>query len=497
MKQLYPFQLEAVEKGINKNLVIADEPGLGKTVQGLHIALGVLETVSSMEGKRPYKHVLIVCPKSVRFQWIKELEECGLPSFVVDATTRKNKNEINLADISITLFVVTHYEILRSSDYLLSNRWACVILDEVHRIKNKNTKTAASALRLQAYRKVGLTGTPMDKSPAELWSVLNWMNKRRFSSYWSFFRSYVRTQDIYVTRTDEDGREYAQTIQKPIGVKNEIALQADIAPYFIRREKKDVAPQLPELIWEEAWIELPENSPQRKLYKKVLGARDMIIPEEELINLIDDFSFAEELQDWDGYMADGDILIHSLVTRYILLQRVLSDPLSVYEKIELSKEKQKKMSSAKLDYLLERITKDEPESVFIVFTKFRSTAYRIRDTLLENLVSCVLAIGGQSVNKREEQLQKFLSGEVRALVGTYGTISEGLNLQMADTVYFFDVEMSTIKEKQAQDRVHRITVTDNKRIVRLLALDSLDEDLLRGKTEKLSTVQIMMELMNG
>jgi SNF2 family DNA or RNA helicase len=155
------------------------------------------------------------------------------------------------------------------------------------------------------------------------------------------------------------------------------------------------------------------------------------------------------------------------------------------------------MSSAKLDYLLERITKDEPESVFIVFTKFRSTAYRIRDTLLENLVSCVLAIGGQSVNKREEQLQKFLSGEVRALVGTYGTISEGLNLQMADTVYFFDVEMSTIKEKQAQDRVHRITVTDNKRIVRLLALDSLDEDLLRGKTEKLSTVQIMMELMNG
>lgn len=251
--EIRDYQLDGIELlTTHRRALLADEPGLGKTMQAL----------LSMRYLVPEGRILIVATGDALGVWQEEIR-LWLDEEPVGYFGLKPPEEA----LSYNGFVITNYSRLKAT---LAHRWDGVIFDESQMLRNRNTdslfKTVRAALSRQAYDKVPiffLSGTPIVKAAGDLWPILYMIDRKRFSSYWRFVQKYaIVWQDRWGWHVE--------------GITNVRALWADLDSVALRRTVAQVQPSLPPKVRQR--IPLQMSSRQARAYREL---------EEEMIAEID------------------------------------------------------------------------------------------------------------------------------------------------------------------------------------------------------------------
>lgn len=426
MKIPRDYQSAAIQRAQRKNLLLADECGLGKTLVGVEASKGADRT-------------LIICPLRLRGQWVEEIidQEPGARIIILEY------------GIPPQIYghpegwFITSYEAARDgaadlADYL----WDWIIVDEAHRIKNRKAKQTVAIKNIPAIHKLALTGTPMERTPGDLWSLLNWLHPDVYTSYWTFYNKYV--DRIFV---GPPGKKWP--IER--GLKNVQRLAKLLDPVMLRRTKEEVAAELPPKIFQRVAIKM--NEKQRQLYDTFEKSDDIIVTTEE----------------------GSEHIVRNTLSLIVKLQQITSNPATLSPGIE----------SSKIDWFMDWLD-DNPDTPTTVFTKFRSTATMLHETLGSDRAD--LVTGGV-----QELPQGFLKGTKDLLVGTIAAMGEGLNLQRAEVAVFIDQEWSTTKMTQAYDRIHRMNITGPKLIYLLTAEDTVDELVVKALDRKWTQQELVYE----
>jgi superfamily II DNA or RNA helicase len=420
--------------------VLADDMGLGKTVQALALMCHVNERSTT---RAPF---LVVAPTSVVGNWASECRRFAPHLKVVTVSeTQKRRGESieNLANDADV--VITSYTLLRLEfDGYDAVKWAGVFLDEAQFTKNRSSLSYQRAKSLSVPFKIAMTGTPIENSLMDLWSLLSVTAPGLFPSAERFDQFYRRPieRDANRERLDQ--------------------LRRRVLPLMLRRTKEQVASDLPVKL--EQILELDLNAKHRKVYQTYLQRE-----RQKVLGLLD------------------DVQRHRFeILRSLTLLRIASLDVSIVD------EKNSAVPSTKLDHLMEMLDDIVADGhrviVFSQFTKFLGLAReRIRAAGIDH---CYL--DGRT-RKRPEVIDRFREGDAPVFLISLKAGGFGLNLTEADYCIILDPWWNPATEAQAVDRVHRIGQTKKVMVYRLVAKETIEEKVMALKGKKAALVASVLD----
>ncbi|THG33310.1 DEAD/DEAH box helicase [Naasia lichenicola] len=413
--------------------VLADDMGLGKTIQALSLIAHAIET-RDPDDARPF---LVVAPTSVTSNWLAEAARFVPQLTTVGITETERKSGTKVVEIADGAdIVVTSYALFRL-DFAGYQKvgWSGLILDEAQFVKNADTKAHENAVALDTSFKLAITGTPMENSLTDLWSMFRITSPGLFPSGRKFREEYVRPVDA--------GH----------GALPLARLKKRIRPFMLRRTKDVVAKDLPEKQEQELFIDLtPEH---RRLYDTFLQRE-----RQKLFGLIDDL--------------DRNRFI---VFRSLTLLRLLALDAS------LLGDEYSDIPSSKLDALLEQL-----EDVIgnghraLVFSQFTGFLGKAADRLKAAGIPFEYLDG--STTHRPEVIDRFRNGDAPVFLISLKAGGFGLNLTEADYVFLLDPWWNPAAEEQAIDRTHRIGQTRSVNVYRMVATGTIEEKVMALKEQK-------------
>jgi SNF2 family DNA or RNA helicase len=266
----YNFQISGIEfLASNKNSLLSDEVGLGKTLQAIATALHL-----------NCKKVLVVCPASVKRQWYREIQKFTYEKCVVIEGTQKQREQQYAQDVT---FYILNYELVMRDLIILNKRvWDMVIADEVSRIKNWKSKTKAALIKIRTNFRLGLSATPIENNIQELHSIFTWINPNTLSTYWNFINEYC-----YFCSSKYGGYQIT-------GIKDSKKLHDILKSVMIRRKKAEVFIELPEIIHNEYYV--PLTSTQQKMYEEINNNIMNLVQKDEFgDNILNQIMYLREL----------------------------------------------------------------------------------------------------------------------------------------------------------------------------------------------------------
>lgn len=449
MRTPYGFQTKAVDKLAPKpSRLIGDEMGLGKTAEGIWLDIKDRCTWIEEHGPTSMK-TLIISPLAVHSNWEEHLKDLapGVPIIRIDPKNRSTF--VRALTQKGSAYYIVHWQALRLIvDDLKKVHWFHIIADEVHRAKNRKAQMTQALKQLRTYRKTGLSGTPADDKPDDLWSVLNWLYPTYYRSYWKFRKHYCIEEQIELPPDKMPMSGKAPT--KITGVKNVESLHAEIDPFYIRRLKKEVWTDLPDKYYSTVWVGLDPK--QRRAYDQM--RRDMITwleHQDQTVPLVAPVVIAQltRLQQFAlGYMQPHP----DKVGKWIM-----SDP------------------STKLDALCELI-EDNPTEQLVVFSQSKAILYLLSKRLDRMKVDHGLYTGDASMADKDWTVRSFQAGNLQVFAGTIAAGGEGITLTASSTVIFLDRAWSPTRNIQAEDRCHRIGQKNAVQVIDFMARNTVDVD---------------------
>lgn len=260
---LEPFPFQKV--GISflreiKSGILGDSMGLGKTPSSIGASHQLIK-------ENIIKNILVIVPASLKYQWQEELKKfVNYDSIVIDGTKKKREKQAKeFMDNPDIHYLIVGYESFRNDwETILKIDFECTIVDEAHRLKNRDTKLFKSIENIDTEYKFALTGTPVQNKPQEIFALMSWLQPDVLGNITNFRKKHI----IY---GDKFNRRFVE-----LGYKHLDEIREKTSPYILRRLKLDVAPDLPKIINTVRWTEL--NKPQRELY-------DLIESDKKLIEL--------------------------------------------------------------------------------------------------------------------------------------------------------------------------------------------------------------------
>ncbi len=438
---LRPYQKEGFSwlvflHGLATGGILADDMGLGKTIQAIALLLWLKQKIKDK------KMSLVVAPTSVVPNWLREIERFGpnLRAMTWQGPDRHAKaDQMEGVDV-----LITSYALLRRDEEFLHKldlRYA--ILDEAQHIKNPLSATARAAKKLNAERRLALTGTPIENRLSEIWSILDFVSPGLLGDLNRFEEKYARPID----------RGDAEAASK---------LRAVIHPFVMRRTKGEVEKDLPPKIEQDILVPLGEE--QNKLYQQILRAiRASVLSEVEKQGI-----------------ARSQIQILAALTR---LRQVACDPRLMKLEGDWDDE-----SSGKLNALKEIVQ----EAVAgghrtLIFSQFVEMLKLIRSMLDEEGVTYEYLDG--STKERTPRIDRFNNDEsVQVFLVSLKAGGTGVNLVGADTVIHYDPWWNPAVEDQATDRAHRIGQARTVTVYRLIATGTVEEKILELSAKKRALV---------
>jgi superfamily II DNA or RNA helicase len=444
--------------------ILADDMGLGKTLQSLALIAHAVEQrdVGAKQGKPDAKPFLVVAPTSVVSNWVREAERFTPQLSVAAITQTQSKSATATSKLAGPAdVVVTSYALLRlDADAYSAIEWAGVLFDEAQFLKNPASRAHDVAVRLSAPFKLALTGTPLENSVLDLWSLFSITAPGLFPSASRFTKDYVRP--IERGSSARARRESGVT-----GVSGERAdLEADahalrviarlrrrIRPLMMRRTKELVASDLPTKQEQELRVELAPR--HRRLYDTVLQRE-----RRKLFGLLDDL--------------DRNRFI---VLRSLTLLRMLSLDASLVD------EKYADVPSSKLDALFEQLEDVLAEGHrALMFSQFTSYLGKVAQRL--DALGIEYAYLDGATRGRAAVIDEFKTGTAQVFLISLKAGGFGLNLTEADYVFMLDPWWNPATEMQAIDRTHRIGQTRNVMVYRMIASGTIEEKVMALKARK-------------
>ena len=412
--------------------VLADDMGLGKTLQTL------AHVLAEKNAGRLDLPALIIAPVSLMGNWRKEAERFTptLRTLVLHGADR-HKAAANMAGHDV---VIAPYSLLqRDRERWQAQSWHIVVLDEAQNIKNANSYAAQVVSELNTRHKLCLSGTPMENHLGELWSLFHFLMP-------GFLGSQARFKILFRTPIERLGSS-----------EQLAALRQRVTPFMLRRNKSDVATDLPDKQEMISSVEL--EGKQADLY--------------ETIRLTTEKAVRDALA--NKGLAKSQIQILDALLK---LRQVCCDPRLVPVPAA-----QKVKQSAKLELLMELL----PELLaggrkVLLFSQFTSMLSLIEEELGKRKLSWV-KLTGQS-QKRDAIIEQFTSGAVPLFLISLKAGGVGLNLTQADTVIHYDPWWNPAVETQATDRAHRIGQTKQVMVYKLVAQGTIEERILALQERK-------------
>ena len=448
--RLWPFQRVSADCIVKfKRVLFASDMGTGKTAT----------TVIAVEESTQNNKVLVLCPNSLKTWWKNEKQAWTAypdqPTVVVET---KNRGVIlstyndgwliaNYAQIRAEAKAISQESIysgskqfkipiLRERSLYFSTTWDWLILDEAQAIRNRKTQIAYLTKQLKFKNCCLLTGTPFGNDPSELWSLLNFIEPEKYTSFWRFFQLYVDyEQDYWGTRHIK-------------GVKRPKLLRRELAPRMIRKTKAEVMPFLPEKLYQTIPLEL---LPQQSKHYDNMAKR-----------------FYIELSETKKLYA---VNIISMITR---LRQILSTPAN----FDLPDE------SCKLDAALDIVL--GTDNRIVIFTAFRKTVEALCERLTKEKIPHTRIWGGMTSEEVSQAEAELNAGEVKVLVATLQSGGVGLNLVGANIAVFVDKHYNPEKQRQAEDRLHRGGQIQKVHIISLYCPNTVDDMIEAILTRKIS-----------
>lgn len=402
--------------------LLADEMGLGKTLQTL-TWLSLRRTDPDAQGKP----ALIVCPTSLVRNWEAEAAKFTpwMKRLVISGADRFGSfDRIDGADLVITSYALLQRDI---EDAYLDRSFSVVVLDEAQHIKNRSTRNAKSAKLLRSVQKLVLTGTPVENSVSDVWSIFDFLLPDYLGDYQSF------KEDIEVPALN-GGKAGASALEK---------LRHKIHPFILRRLKRDVAKDLPDKIVRVAYCRMGEE--QQRLTNEVRMKAKAARTKFEMLAVL------------------------------MKMRQIANHPALV--------EKGSRAESGKLeaffDVLDEAIDGGHRVLVFSQFVAMLSILRRELDA--RHIGYCYL---DGSTKDRLGECRRFNQGDMPVFLISLHAGGTGLNLTGADTVIHFDPWWNPAVENQATDRAHRIGQKKKVCVVKLISEDSVEERVLKLQERK-------------
>lgn len=421
------------------NGILADDMGLGKTLQ-------VITLLESLETHQPS---LVVCPSSLIYNWEDEVHKFSQVLNVTCITGNQDARRDIIDHIEQGLYVTSYDYMRRDYELYQDIEFEYVILDEAQYIKNQKTQNARSVKSLNAKHKLALTGTPIENSLAELWSIFDFLMPQYLFNY-HYFQNQYET-DI-VKRKDENK---AAQLKRLVG------------PFILRRNKKDVLTELPDKI--EQNMILPFNDEEEKLYMANLAK----------VN--------EELQQMYDIEGSDKMQILKMLTR---LRQLCLEPRIIYENID------KPSSKLKACMELLKMFKENKQKV-LLFSSFTKALDFIADECKKAGISYYMLTGDTKKEKRRELVANFQKDDTSVFLISLKAGGTGLNLTAAEAVIHYDPWWNVSAQNQATDRAYRIGQKNNVQVFNLVMKDSVEEKILQLQKEKKELADMFVENNSG
>ncbi|MFD2829943.1 DEAD/DEAH box helicase [Corticicoccus populi] len=407
--------------------ILADDMGLGKTLQCIAYLLSEKEDA-------PGKPSLIVAPASLTYNWKNEFEKFA-PSLNVEVVsgTVPERTAVLRSDNVPDVYITSYHTLRQDVDWYKEQVFHAVILDEAQAIKNHRTKIAKAVRLIRASKRFALSGTPIENSQDELWSIFQAVMPGFLYDYKAFHNMEPET------------------------------IARIVRPFIMRRLKEDVLDELPDKIENTYYTDM--NPEQKKLY---LAYLERI--QKETANALET----------EG-LAKGRIKILAGLTR---LRQLCCHPALFIENYT--------GDSGKLDALFEVIENaEENNRRILLFSQFPSMLKIIQNKLKQTGRSSYYLDGSTPSKERVELVESFNHGDEGIFLISLKAGGTGLNLTGADTVVLYDLWWNPAIEEQAIGRAHRIGQKNIVQVTRLIAQGTIEEkinDLQKQKKEMIDQI---------
>ncbi|MDR1690025.1 MAG: DEAD/DEAH box helicase [Clostridiales bacterium] len=420
--------------------ILADDMGLGKTLQIIALMLYAKETEGSTKAS------LVVAPTSLIYNWEKEFKRFApqLNTLVISSAARKRKEDITPE----TDAIITTYDILkRDLDFFTEYNYKYVISDEAQNIKNPTTQNAKAVKQLSAHARFALTGTPVENSLSELWSIFDFAMPGYLRNYSKF------------------SKEYETPITKNKDAEKAGRLKKQIAPFILRRVKKDVLSEIPDKLETNLYAEMTEQ--QKRVY-----AAYHLKAKGELDDIND-----------KNMMKESRIKILSFITR---LRQICCHPgvfINNYSG-----------GSGKLSVVMETVKNcAESGHRMLLFSQFTSILDIVKNELDGEGISYFYIDGATPAKARSEMADRFNAGENPIFLISLKAGGTGLNLTGADVVIHFDPWWNPAVMDQASDRAHRIGQKNVVQVFNVVSKDTIEEKILALQEKKRDLIDLVIE----
>lgn len=425
--------------------ILADEMGLGKTLQIIGFLASELE-----EGNNTSS--IVIAPTSLVYNWFSEIEKFypNLKALVISGSKEERRKLIERYkeyDILITSYPLIRRDIEKYNDI----DFKYCILDEAQQIKNPNSMNAKSVKELKAKNYFALTGTPIENSLTELWSIFDFIMPGYLLSHGKFVKKY---EAPIVKANDKRALD---------------ELNKHIKPFILRRLKSEVIKELPPKIEHKISVEMTDE--QKKVYAAYLqNAKEQI-----------DSNIKEK-----GFNK-SKLMILSILTR---LRQICCDP-SIF--IENYKGDNGKLAA------LGDIIEDSINSGhrILIFSQFTSVLKNIGKFLDKKNIEHMYLDGQIKMEDRGYMVKDFNEGKGDIFLISLKAGGTGLNLTGADVVIHYDPWWNPAVEQQASDRAHRIGQKKTVEVIKLIAMGTIEEKIYELQEKKRDIIKSVMDIDNS
>ena len=422
--------------------ILADDMGLGKTLQVITFLYA-----HYVERQETDRHALIICPASLVYNWEHECQQFApeLPVQVIAGTAAQRRALIE-NQTQGTVFITSYDLLRRDVERYQQMQFAYQIIDEAQYIKNAATKAAQAVKQINSVFRVALTGTPVENRLGELWSIFDYL----MPGYLYEYEQFREELEIPVLQQDEKALS---------------RLRKMIAPFILRRLKKDVLKDLPDKLEKPVYANM--NGEQQELYQAHVQRLQLLIAE-------------KSGEEFDRFK----IQILAELTK---LRQLCCDPALLYEDY--------KAGSAKLDLCVELVENArEAGHKMLIFSQFTTMLDRIAARLQKEKISYYMLTGATPKQERMRLVNTFNEDETSVFLISLKAGGTGLNLTAADTVIHYDPWWNTAVQNQATDRAHRIGQKNRVLVYKLIAKGSIEEKIIKLQEQK---AQLAEQILGG
>lgn len=411
---------------------LADDMGLGKTIQTIAYLLFMAKKGAS----------LVIAPASVVPNWRKELQRFA-PALNVSILNESSDRQQTIQQAKGFDIVLSTYGLLVSEEQALTDKkWNIVCLDEAHTIKNRETKSSACAMKLQADNRLILTGTPIQNHLGELWNLFQFIIPGLLGSY------------------DQFQQKYLSPIEQDKDKQRQLQLNRIVHPFMLRRTKQEVVEELPDK--QEITLSVELSDQEMGIYEAIRRKAKAMLAE-----------------------GGASVNVSALAEITKLRQAACSASLV---------EKKWKGECSKINLLIGLMNElKDGKNRALIFSQFTSFLDLVRQALDKAGEEYLYLDGSTPMKQREKLVQEFQQGDCPFFIISLKAGGLGLNLTGANYIIHLDPWWNPAIEQQATDRAYRIGQEQKVTAYHLVASHTIEEKIIRLHETKRNLADALLD----